>query len=167
MGDQLRRGGKCAGLNPLSSTIYGNHPGAIACPLCLDRHWVTPLQDTESYRPTQLEHSHVTRSHWLVMQSVTSYICHQGAGPGVLLVFGRFGEHTLVYRRYGTLQVAAPVVRDLQQRERAPLCSILCTALESAQPRPEVWSARWCATPTYCVQRTSNKHNSRTRVKLC
>ena len=74
----------CTGLNPLSSTIYGNHPGAIACPLCLDRHWVTPLQGMESHRPTQLEHSHVTCSHWLVMQSVTSYIYHQGTGPGVL-----------------------------------------------------------------------------------
>ena len=30
------------------------------------------------------------------------------------LVFGHFAEHTLVYRWYGTLQVAAPAVRDLQ-----------------------------------------------------
>ena len=71
-------------LNPLSSTIYGNHLGAIACPLCLDWHWVTPLQGTESHRPMHMEHSHVTCSHWLVMQGVTSYIYHQGTGPGVL-----------------------------------------------------------------------------------
>ena len=33
------------------------------------------------------------------------------------LVFGHFGEHTLVYRRYGTLLVAAPAVRrSLVQR---------------------------------------------------
>ena len=102
-------------------------------------------------------------------QSVTSYIYHQDTGPGVSrsLVFGRFGEHTLMYRRYGTLQVAAPTVRDLQLSKRAPLHSILCNALESAQPCPEVWSAQWCVTPKCCVQRTSNKHISRTRVKLC
>ena len=29
---------------------------------------------TQCDRPTKLEHCHVTRSHWLVMQSVTSYI---------------------------------------------------------------------------------------------
>ena len=75
---------KCVGLNPLLSTIYGNHLGAIACPPCLDQHWVTPLQGTESHRPTQLKHSHVTCSHWLVMQGVTSYIYHPGTGPGVL-----------------------------------------------------------------------------------
>ena len=42
------------------------------------------------------------------------YIYHQGTEPGVLLVFGHFGEHTSLYRQYGTLQVAAPAVRDLQ-----------------------------------------------------
>ena len=157
----------CAGLNPLSSTIYGNHPGAIACPLCLDWHWVTPLQGMESHRPTQLEHSHVTCSHWLVMQGVTSYIYHQGTGPGVLWYLVVLVSTPSCTGSTGTLQVAAPVVRDLQQRECAPLHSIPCTALESAQPRQEVWSARWCVTPTYCVQRTSNKHISRTRVKLC
>ena len=40
----------------------------------LSQHWVTPLQDTECHRPTNLEHCHVTCSHWLVTQSVTSYI---------------------------------------------------------------------------------------------
>ena len=34
VGDQLRRGGKCAGLNPLSRAIQGNDPGTTACPPC-------------------------------------------------------------------------------------------------------------------------------------
>ena len=34
VGDQLRRGGKCAGLNPLPRTIQGNDPGTTACPPC-------------------------------------------------------------------------------------------------------------------------------------
>ena len=85
----------------------------------------------------------MTCSHWLMTQSVTSYIYHPDTGPGVFLVFcslvsGRFGEHTFVYRQYGTLQVAAPSVRGLQKSERTPLHSIPCTALESAQPHPEV-----------------------------
>ena len=107
-------------------------------------------------------------------QSVTSYIYHPDTGPGVLcwvvlgeLIFGHRGEHTLVYRQCGTLQVAAPAVRDLQQSERAPLHSIPCTALETAQPCPEVWSARWCALPAYRVQRTCNKCISRTSVNMC
>ena len=49
----------------------------------LSQHWVTPLQDMECHRPTNLEHYHVTCSHWLMMQSVTSYIYHPGTGPGV------------------------------------------------------------------------------------
>ena len=58
------------------------------------------------------------------------------------LAFGRVGEHTSLYWQYGTLQAAAPTERDLQESECALLHSTPCTALESAQPRPEVWSAQ-------------------------
>ena len=34
VGDQLRRGGKCAGLNPVSVAIQGDHPGTTARPGC-------------------------------------------------------------------------------------------------------------------------------------
>ena len=56
----------------------------------------------------------MTCSHWLVTQSVTSYISLQDIEPGVSLVFSRLGEHTFWYQQYSELQVAAPAVRDLQ-----------------------------------------------------
>ena len=52
VGDQLRRGGKCVGLNPLSRTIQGNDPGTSACPPSGVWHWVTLLQDMEFHKPT-------------------------------------------------------------------------------------------------------------------
>ena len=39
-------------------------------------------RDTACDRPTKLEHSHVTHSHWLVTQSVTSNKYHPGRGSG-------------------------------------------------------------------------------------
>ena len=44
---------------------------------------------------------------------------------------------TVHYRQQPLLRDSPPV-----ERARPPLHSILCTALESAQPRQEVWSAR-------------------------
>ena len=59
-----------------------------------------------------------------------------------------------------------PLLRESSSRVSVPpLHSIPCTTLESAQPRPEVWSARWCATLAYHVQRTCNKYISGTRVE--
>ena len=67
----------------------------------------------------------MTCSHWLMMQSVTSYIYHPGPGPGVCLffidsslaciAFGHVGEHTALYWQFGTLQAAAPAERDHPQ----------------------------------------------------
>ena len=104
------------------------------------------------------------------MQNVASYKYHPGTSPrvcscvvGSLLIarwaLGRVGEHTSLYWQYSTLQAAAPTVRGISSRARSPpttFHSVYC-ALESAQPRPEVWSARWCAIPTYRVQRTCNE----------
>ena len=63
----------------------------------------------------------MTRSHWLVVQSVTSYKYHPGTGPRVgsllivgLLALSRIGEHTSLYWQYGAFQAAAPAERDLQ-----------------------------------------------------
>ena len=59
-----------------------------------------------------------------------------------------------------------PLLRGTSSRASAPPShSIPCTALESAQPHPEVWSARWCATLAYHVQRTCNKCISGTRAE--
>ena len=79
------------------------------------------------------------------------------------LAFGSVGEHTFLYWQYSTHQAAAPTERETSSRVCAPpLHSIPCTALESAQPRPEVWRTRWCAIPAYRVYRVWNKYISRT-----
>ena len=59
---------------------------------------MTPLQDMECHRPMKLEHCHVTCSHWLMTQSVTSYIYHRGIGPGVccLLIVRWLVKHSVV-----------------------------------------------------------------------
>ena len=64
----------------------------------------------------------MTCSHWLMMQSVTSYIyTTRVQDPRFFvdsslasLAFGREGEHTSLYWQYSTLQAAAPTERDLQ-----------------------------------------------------
>ena len=83
------------------------------------------------------------------MRRVSPAICTtraQGLGSVVVdsslacLAFGRVGEYTFLYWQYGTLQAAAPTERDPSRACAPPLHSIPYTALESAQPRLEVWS---------------------------
>ena len=85
----------------------------------------------------------MTHSHWLVTQSVTSYIYHPDTGPGESVVLVLLWDSSS--SRFGSTPPSTsstahcrqqPLLRENPPVERAPPLYIPCCVLPGSQPNP-------------------------------